>query len=324
MTVSFPDLDMLIEEVEVRGVDRLSPSFARFELGSPAFAELGIDGPWLDLRIKLVFPHEAGPVPSFAGADESWYGTWLARPVEERGHMRTYTVRDVVGSGEDTRMVVDIVLHDDHDDHDDHDEHDGQAGPGSTWASRAVVGDRLVALTPRRGWEYGGIEFSPGDAARLLLVGDETAVPAIAGILRDLKPEAVGTALLEVPLSADVQELVAPAGVDVVWLPRDGRPLGSLVHAAALERLGAAPVVVEVSDDEVDPDLWETPVYSSSGEVIEGAGEVGPAHTDLYVWIAGESKVVTGLRRVLVKELGLDRRQVAFMGYWRLGVSMAS
>ena len=51
------------------------------------------------------------------------------------------------------------------------------------------------------------------------------------------------------------------------------------------------------------------------------AGET--AHTDdLYVWIAGESKVVTGLRRVLVNDLGLDRRQVAFMGYWRVGVSM--
>jgi NADPH-dependent ferric siderophore reductase len=34
--------------------------------------------------------------------------------------------------------------------------------------------------------------------------------------------------------------------------------------------------------------------------------------------------VVTGLRRVLVRDLGLDRRQVAFMGYWRVGVSMAS
>lgn len=314
MTVSFPDLDMLIEEVEVRRVDRLSPSFVRLELGCPAFTELGTDGPWLDQRIKLVFPHQDGPVPSFAGADDSWYGTWLSRPVEERGHMRTYTVRDVVGSAEDTRLVVDIVLHDDDPEH-------GPAGPGSTWAARASAGDRLVVMAPRRGREYGGIEFTPGDAGRLLLVGDETAVPAISGILRDLKPDTVGTALLEVPLSADVQGLEAPAGVEVVWLPRDGRPLGSLVHAAALERLGAAPVEVLVSDDEVDPDLWETPSYSSSGEevLVEDA-----THSDLFVWIAGESKVVTGLRRVLVKELGIDRRQVVFMGYWRLGVSMTS
>ena len=43
-----------------------------------------------------------------------------------------------------------------------------------------------------------------------------------------------------------------------------------------------------------------------------------------YAWIAGESRVVTGLRRHLVKELGFDRRQVAFMGYWRRGVAMRS
>ena len=316
MTVSFPDLDMLIEEVEVLRADRLSPSFVRFELGTPAFAELGGDGPYFDQRIKLVFPHEDGPVPSFEGADDSWWETWVERPEEERGHMRTYTIRDVVGSGEDTRLVVDIVLHGD-----DDGDHDGEAGPGSAWAAQAKVGDRLVTMAPRRGYEYGGIEFAPGDATRVLLVGDETALPAIAGILRDLPGDAVGTALCEVPLSADVQELPAPAGVEVVWLPREGAALGSLVHAAAVERLGAAPVEISVSDDEVDPDLWETPRYSSSGEeVVEE-----PAHTDdLYVWIAGESKVVTGLRRVLVNDLGLDRRQVAFMGYWRLGVSMRS
>ena len=57
-------------------------------------------------------------------------------------------------------------------------------------------------------------------------MGDETALPAIAGILRDLPGDAVGAALCEVPLSADVQELAAPAGVEVVWLPRDGARAG--------------------------------------------------------------------------------------------------
>ena len=47
-------------------------------------------------------------------------------------------------------------------------------------------------------------------------------------------------------------------------------------------------------------------------------------YAGLYAWIAGESKVVTGLRRRLVNELGVDRGQVAFMGYWREGVAMRS
>jgi NADPH-dependent ferric siderophore reductase len=80
-----------------------------------------------------------------------------------------------------------------------------------------------------------------------------------------------------------------------------------------------------VADTEVDPDLWETPAYSSSGEDIDApVAVVGHDLDGLYAWIAGESKVVTGLRRLLVNELGMDRRQVAFMGYWRRGVAMRS
>jgi NADPH-dependent ferric siderophore reductase len=91
-----------------------------------------------------------------------------------------------------------------------------------------------------------------------------------------------------------------------------------------LDYLGAGPVPIEEPED-VDPDLWETPSYSSSGEDVENAPTlVGHDLRDIYAWIAGESGVVTALRRVLVKDLGVDRRQVAFMGYWRRGVSMRS
>ena len=45
---------------------------------------------------------------------------------------------------------------------------------------------------------------------------------------------------------------------------------------------------------------------------------------DTYAWIAGESWLVKALRRSLVNELGLERAQVAFMGYWREGVAMKS
>jgi NADPH-dependent ferric siderophore reductase len=128
---------------------------------------------------------------------------------------------------------------------------------------------------------------------------------------------------LEVPLADDVLPLDCPSGVEVHWLPRDGAPRGEAIHAAVLEHLGeepAAPVV-----DEIDPDLWETPTYSSSGEDVDSAVvAVGHDYDDLYAWIAGESTMVTGLRRALVKDLGIDRHQVAFMGYWRLGVAMRS
>jgi NADPH-dependent ferric siderophore reductase len=81
----------------------------------------------------------------------------------------------------------------------------------------------------------------------------------------------------------------------------------------------------EVAPGELDPELWETPTYSSSGQPLAACDDAGRAGAvGLYVWIAGESGMVTSLRRRLVRDLGMDRRQVAFMGYWRRGVAMRS
>jgi NADPH-dependent ferric siderophore reductase len=259
--------------------------------------------------------------------------------------MRTYTVRAVRGGG-DTRLVVDFVLH----------MEPGLTGPASTWASRARVGDRLVILAPRRGEFFGGIEFEPGGARRLLLAGDETAVPAVCSILEDLPDDAEGAVFLEVPETLDVLGAAGPPGVSVTWLPRNGAALGARLQAAVLAHLDASTTDPLAEPDEVEPNLWETPTFSSSGEDLEvadeqvlaaaladcGGGEDGgpvPAAREIadahdlregsglegtYAWIAGESGVVTALRRHLVRDLGMDRRQVAFMGYWRRGVAMGS
>ena len=314
------DLPVLLAELEVVSVERTGPSFVRVELGGPELAELGVDGPWWDQRIKLVLPDPTtGATPSVEGADASWLASWLERPAAERGHLRTYTVREVRGSGRRTTLVVDMVLHLEGD----------LVGPGSLWAAAAAPGDRIVVLGPRRGFAYGGIEFSPPPGARLILAGDETAVPAVCAILEQLRDDARGAVFLEVPTSGDVQDVRRPPGVDVTWLPRDGAVLGTLLHAAVVSHLGIPGATAEVAADEVDPDLWETPSYSSSGEEVGGdvaGGDVagGDVAEGVYAWIAGESRVVTGLRRHLVTDVGMDRSRVAFMGYWRRGVAMRS
>ncbi|MCX6399099.1 MAG: siderophore-interacting protein [Propionibacteriales bacterium] len=316
-------LPLLLTQVEVRRAERVSASFVRVELGGAALADFGVDGPVFDQRIKIIFPNAAGTLPDFTTADESWWTSWMEIPEQERGSMRTYTVRDVVGADEDTRLVVDIVTH-------AHDAEHGDAldGAGNAWAQQATVGQQLIVMAPRRGHDFGGIEWSPGRATRLLLVGDETALPAIRGVLRDLPADATGAAFIELPVDDDVpNDVTSPLDVTVAWLPRNGAARGDALHAAVLAHLtGTTPTeALSVADDEIDPDLWETPVYSSSGEEVAAATAVptaGTPYAGLYAWIAGESKVVTGLRRKLVNDLGLDRSQVAFMGYWREGVSM--
>jgi NADPH-dependent ferric siderophore reductase len=306
-----PALPLILAEVEVTSVERLSPSFLRVELGGPELADFGVEGKLFDQRIKLIFPSGTGTLPCLSGADEGWYAAWRKLPDAERGHMRTYSVRAVRGEGTATRLVVDIVLHLGKD----------QAGPGSQWAAAATPGDRVVLVGPRRGIAFGGIEFTQDPAREVLLAGDETAVPAICRILADLEADARGTAFLEVPDTADVLDVIAPPGVEVVWLPRNGAPRGEPQVTATRRHLGLPPATALVADHQVRADMWETPGYSSSGESL--ASQPRSPH-DLYAWIAGEARVVTTLRRCLVHELGLPRRHVAFMGYWRRGVAMRS
>jgi len=298
----------------VRRVDRISPSFVRITFGGEDFAEFGDLGDVFDVRIKIVFPPASGVLPPLDRQSEDWWGAYLAVPEDERGSMRTYSVRELRVDGEETEVVVDFVLH----------LEPGLTGPASLWASAAAVGDQVFVVGPRRGRAVrSGIEYAPGAARSVLLAGDETAAPAIARILEDAPRELRGTAFIEVPTASDILSIDAPAGVEVTWLPRaGGHTHGSLLIPAVLAHLGDADADadadVDVRDLEGDELLWETPDYSGLGEEIT----VADAPTDRYFWIAGESGVVTTLRRHLVKDLGVDRAQVAFMGYWRRGVAM--
>jgi NADPH-dependent ferric siderophore reductase len=319
MTTAPATLPFLLAELEAITVERISPTFVRVAFGSPALADFGTPGPRYDQRIKLVFPARGKPLPDIADVDETWMTTWFEQPEEERGAMRTYTICDVQGEGAQTRFVVDIVVHE-----------DGKAGPGATWALNAKPGDRVITLAPRRDVEFGGIEYvPPADTDTLLLVGDETALPAISSILDHLDDDARGVAFVEVPEAADFRDLCAPPGVEVRWLARGHHEPGARLVPAVRELFGLEPG--EWADPtEVDPDLWETPTYSSSGVDVEAEAPAAhpgadPAGVDrLYAWIAGESLMVTTLRRALVTELGVDRKRVCFMGYWRRGVAMRS
>ncbi|MBZ5735741.1 siderophore-interacting protein [Nocardioides sp. TRM66260-LWL] len=319
---------LLLADVEVAAVRRLAPSFVRLELVGPDLDGphgLGVDGPWLDQRIKLVLPvGDTAPRP-VALLPDDWHAAWRALPAAERGAMRTYTVRDVLERDDVRRLVVDVVVHED--------APGTPQGPGCRWALAARPGDRVGLIAPRRGHAFGGIEFlpprPPGPDAPVLLVGDETAQPAIAGILRDLPADARGHAVVELPTRADVEALApltpAPDGVEVVWLARERGERGTALAAAVLALLGLdAPRTTDGL--EIDPDLWETAAHSASGEPLVAAPAAGatpthPALVDRYAWIAGEAGVVTGLRRTLVREHGMPRRDVAFMGYWRQGRS---
>ena len=294
----------------VATTQRRSSSFARLTFAGPALVDVGVDGPLYDQRIKLLIPPADGDLPDLAHAGDDWYAAWQALPPHARGTMRTYSLRDLTGRGPERRLTVDVVLHLDPD----------ASGTVAAWAAAARPGDPALLVAPRAGQPAGGIEFDPGDASRLLLVADETAVPAVARILHDLPGDARGTAFCEVPHRDDVDpDVTAPPGVEVRWLPRDGDPdVGCRLLPAVAAHLGpgrrspsSSPAAAAAHDP--DAPVWDTP-----GRAGPGAGRDGGI-TGRYAWIAGEAGMVTTLRRHLVHDLGVSRQQVAFMGYWRRG-----
>ena len=308
---------VLIAEATVHTATRISPAFVRVELASPAFVDLGEEG--FDTRFKVILPGPTGALPTIPASPEDYYAPWLATPDAVRSPMRTYTVRDVVRDGAEVRLVVDFVVHED----------DGSgSGPACRWALSAGPGDRVQVIAPHRASSYGGTEFDPDGRRHLLLIGDETAVRAIARILADLGPGHTGEVFLEVPTAADVLDLAAPVGFEVRWCTRAGGACNHRLVQEVRRHQGVPPStdfepLPAVPSDDVD--VWETPRYSAAGEDLDeqlGSRSLGHDLEDTYAWIAGESWMVRALRRSLVTELGLERAQVAFMGYWREGVAM--
>lgn len=283
----------------------LSPHFSRVTFTGADFATFAAHG--LDQRINLVFPldgiglsdcgwDDAQPLP-----DGHWWSRWRGLPNELRNPLRVYTVRAV--RPEARELDVDFVVHGD--------------GAAARWLATAAPGDELIVVGPDA-LSFGsrtGIDWQPGSASTLLLVGDETAAPAIGGILESLAPDAVAHAIIEIPEHTDALVLERPAGVTVDWVARSGGAPGSALLPAVQNWVGTHPFAgvagrsarQEQLEDDPGQTLWDVPE--------------SPSTAGLYAWVAGEAGAVTSIRRFLVREAGIDRGQVAFMGYWRTGRS---
>ncbi|AIY02523.1 hypothetical protein ART_2924 [Arthrobacter sp. PAMC 25486] len=311
-----PVMPMRAFELRVSAVAQLTPHFRRLTFQGTDLELFGsnVDGQTLDLRVKVMIPSPGHALPELSNIrgslQEDWYQGWLAVDESRRGVMRTYTVRalrpsvpaSADGPGDPAELDIDFVLH-----------LDGGSGPAAEWAAAARPGDTLMLVGPCARWgDCLGIEYAPGEAERVLLVGDETAVPAIAAILETLPPHISGHAVLEVPSAEDFLDISTPANVEVRWLARGAKDHGEELsrHVRALVVPAACEVGEEPEDVDVDATiLWETPAATA------GHG--------LYAWIAGEAATIKALRRYLVRDVGMDRNSVAFMGYWRKGQALS-
>src|SRR5690606_23582232 len=124
---------------------------------------------------------------------------------DRRPWVRNYTVRSwrPAASGRGPELDVDFVVH-------------GETmGPASGFAVDASPGTRVGLLDQVLGYEPDRAEDWQ------LLVADESGLPAVAGVVAGLAPEARAEVVIELPCDDDRQELHEPAGVTVHWLTRD-------------------------------------------------------------------------------------------------------
>ncbi|MCA1216995.1 siderophore-interacting protein [Streptomyces sp. 8L] len=251
--------------LEVLRAERLSPSFVRVTLGGAELGRFRPSGP--DQAFRMFFRRQGQrrlTMPTFA--NEAWMAQLIMQPVSRRPWVRMYTVRAIRPQlGE---LDVEIALH------------EGEHGPSpaTAWALSAAPGDPVGVFDE-------GYTFRPAPTARRqLLVGDESALPAVLAVLDHASPDLRADVFLEVPTEADIRPGIhRPEGAVVHWLPRDDPAL----------RPGARAL-----------------------EAVRGA-EL-PAPPD-YAWVAGESALATGVRRHLVNDRRLPKSAITFTGYWRHG-----
>lgn len=141
--------------------------------------------------------------PSFDDHVKVFFDTAAGEPAR-----RDYTPRHVDNAARE--LTLEFVLHGD--------------GPASEWAARAAPGQRLRIGGPR------GSFVVPLDYAWHLLVGDETALPAIARRLAELPAGAPATVVLQVVDPADRPPLPTAAAVEWHWT-RDGEQTLALLRA---------------------------------------------------------------------------------------------
>lgn len=229
----------------------------RLTLGGPGFVNYQ-DKAVSDRYVKILFAKpELGLVPPY---DLDALRGQLAP--EDFPVRRTYTLHHV--DLEAQTVQIDFVIHGD----------EGLAGP---WARHAKIGDQICFTSP------GGLYVPNPEFDRHLLIGDETALPAISASVLDLTPEMVGDIYVEVAGPGDQVELEVPAGVNVHWIHRGGpfhpgnTTLESVVRAA----------------------------HWPDGTV--------------QVFAHGERETMKSLRAYLHGERKVDRKAMSLSAYWAYG-----
>tara|TARA_R110002020_G_scaffold16823_2_gene59315 strand:+ start:8063 stop:9124 length:1062 start_codon:yes stop_codon:yes gene_type:complete len=242
-----------LREATVVSTEQVTPRMQRVTF---ACADVGafLGG---DIHVRLLVPPK-GRAPVWPGTREDGRVDWPTG--EDELLVRVYTIRTVdAARGE---LSIDFFQH----------PAPGVATPGADFALEAKPGDLVALIGP------GGGDVP--QAASILLIGDEAALPAIARIAAEAAPGTYLTAIIEVETEAEQQPLPSQGTLDVHWLHRE--------------------------------------TYAADGRdalVKAGIEAIRTITEDTFVWVACEKADTRRLRKQL-KSQGHDRKRTYAAYYW--------
>ncbi|MFE2021434.1 siderophore-interacting protein [Streptomyces sp. NPDC059499] len=242
---------------------QISPHFMSITLGGDDVQYLTQSGYDQSGRLFFADP-DADDV--FLPTSERWILQLTLQGSKPRPRVRTYSIRRF--RPELSAFDIEISLH----------ESNGSPrsdAPGTRWAQAAGPGAEVAFLDE-------GYSYAPTpDAAWQLLVGDETALPAILAILESSAGTLPAEVFLEVPAREDIRDdVVAPPGTNIHWLPR------------------------------------AEPCAKPGALALQAVRQARLPDGRFYAWTAGESSLATGVRRHLVGERQVPKSDICFRGYF--------
>ncbi|MFK3647850.1 siderophore-interacting protein [Lysobacter enzymogenes] len=246
--------------LSVTRVEAVTPHLLRIALAGDSLADFVSAS--FDDHVKVLFPApgQDRPVLPTLGPSGFVYADDAPRPT-----MRDFTPRNFdLEAGE---LELEFALH--------------EAGPASDWARQAQVGHQLGIGGPR------GSRVIPAGFDWHLLIGDDTALPAIARRLEELPASARAVAVIEVEDPDARLEFATAAALQVHWCYRRGADSGA-----------------------------DSPLLQA---VRALAWPQGGRDDSAYVWAAGESGAIRAVRQHLLNERGVDKARLHAAGYWKRG-----
>lgn len=192
-----------------------------------------------------------------------WMKLFFPMPSNIKPQGRAYTIRAY--NAEQGWMAFDFALH-------------GDQGPAAWWIARVREGDALQLAGPRSGYW-----IDPSEREHVL-IGDATALPAIAGIVEQLPTGSRAQAFIEVADAGEEQALISPADLIVHWVDSG------------------------------------TAFPGTTGK-LELAVQRADFPRTSQVFLAGEAFMVRAIRTHLLVDRGILHTSIDAKGYWRVGMA---